>query len=144
MDSRLSNPLPVPLRTPMAQSPRERAVARLEEISEEARKLRLFIEIYDQLDIGNDSPAAQVYRAAAAASIREDERFATKEEIYQAVQEILHGETEPMHIGHLYKLVTSRGLRISGQNPKGNLSAKLAPCKDVVYVKDQGWILEKI
>lgn len=128
-------------------SPKERALARLAEIEkleaelgEEKRELLLFIKMYDRFE----APFTGADVLAANRDDDVDERpFATKEEIAQTVREILRGETEPMHIGFLYKKVTERGLRITGQSPKGNLSAKLAPFDDIIYVRDKGWILKE-
>lgn len=44
-----------------------------------------------------------------------------------------------MHINALYNALVSRGVRISGKNPKANLSAKLSPPSDIVFVRNEGW-----
>jgi hypothetical protein len=137
----------------MSQTPKERAREQLAFYEREAEKLRFFIELYDLLEgtppepdmatVGGSVPMQAVMKPESA----QEAPFATSDEIVEAVREILKGETEPMHISYLYKLVTAKGLRISGQNPKGNLSAKLAPYKNVVkYVRNgltgkAGWLL---
>lgn len=118
----------------MSETPKDMALQRLAELDAEARNLREFVALYERLEI-----EALVMRGPPPAPPPGE--FATKGEIAAAVRDILRGETQPMHISFLYKQVTARGLRISGKNPKGNLSAKLAPFRDIVYVKDKGWLL---
>lgn len=133
----------------MTQTPKDRAIARLAEIQKEAAELDRFIRMYDIFDNKEDVTGSSLPPAPPVqlpVGVPSDDGFATKEEIAEAVRDILRGETVPMHINFLYKLVTERGLRISGQNPKGNLSAKLAPFDDIIYVKEKhqsGWILKQ-
>lgn len=128
----------------MTQSPKDRAVERLVEIEAQAKQLRQFIKLYDELAGSNVDVSVDMHiDMHVNSSPSTSPSFATKEEIWDAVRDILRDETEPMHISYLFKLVTTRGLRIGGQKPKSNLSAKLAPLNDVIYLKDKGWILRQ-
>ena len=128
----------------MTRSKRDAAVDRLAQLEAEARRLRVFIEMYDALpddDVESaDRPSERAENKPP--SQQTESEFSSNEEIIAAVRNILDGETQPMHINFLYKLVTQRGIRVSGRNPKGNLSAKLAPYKDIVYIRDRGWIIK--
>lgn len=154
----------------MTRTPKDRALAQLAELEAKAEELRQFIDLYDELD-SNEAPQLIVCLQGDADSIDIDEScyrrthravrnrrvvrnadsgqfvfkndYSTKEEIAESVRDILHDETEPMHINQLFRLVIERGIRINGQNPKGNLSAKMAPLRDIIYVKDKGWILKR-
>jgi len=133
----------------MKQNPRDRAIAEMAELREKLGKLEAFVEVYDELQAEDEDETvhldvplvAESKQLGQCVTLSAETPFASKEQIWDAVRDILRDETEPMHISYLYKLVTARGLRITGQNPKGNLSAKLAPLDDVIYVKDRGWVL---
>jgi hypothetical protein len=64
-------------------------------------------------------------------------------EILKQSEDVLQLQGKPMSAGEIYEMVVRRGVRIGGQNPKGNLTAKFATAKDVfVFDKDSGlWSL---
>lgn len=107
----------------------------LEEIERNNRRnadLQTFLRVLDEKTVLEDEPASKGKPEIA---------FSTAQEIATAVRQVLTVNPGPMHISKLYEALLTMGLRISGQNPKANLSAKLSPYDDIIYIKDQGWKL---
>lgn len=129
------------------------AKLRLEALENEANELRSFIRMYIRLGGSNTMPAPR-HRGAglpSAMPTRQRSNFAghnapqsddpsPKEAIIDVVRAVLKQvHPRPLLIGDLFEAVIARGVNIGGQNPKGNLSAKLAPIDDIIYIKDEGW-----
>lgn len=136
----------------MTDSVLDIAKLRLEAIESEANELRSFIRMYVKLDNAKTMPAPMKYAGGGMPAPAKWKRVGThpdatsgtdvspKEEIIDVVRHILKQvHPRPLLIGDLFEAVLSRGVNIGGQNPKGNLSAKLAPVEDIVYIKDEGW-----
>lgn len=130
----------------------QRAKERLRAIEAESIELRSFLRTYEKLaaeispmGAGVARGIMQVAKPVSSATTRfygggDGEFVSSKDEIIQAARRILRGAyPEPVAIGELYEKITKSGLVIGGKNPKGNLSAKLAPPDDIFYVKDEGW-----
>lgn len=128
----------------MEESVLDKAKLRLQAIEREADDLRLFIRMFAKLSEPpqQDRPALEVKRrpiedVPAPVSARD---FSSRDEIVGASREILRQvHPRPLAISDLFKALIDRGIRISGNNPKGNLSAKLSQPADIVYVRDEGW-----
>ncbi|MGD1926528.1 MAG: hypothetical protein ACFB03_20450 [Paracoccaceae bacterium] len=131
----------------------DKAHLRLEELEKEASEIRTFIRMYTRF---SDQGLATMERPLETKSAKptettkslrpqfasqtEPHRFSTRDEIVEAARKVLReAHPEPVLIGDLYETLLRRGVRISGKNPKGNLSAKLAPPDDIVFVRDKGW-----
>lgn len=124
----------------------EKAKLRLDALEQEAAELRTFIRMYTKL-AGNSGGSDSEPRKRAASpdsnghAQSASERYSTRDEIVSAAREVLRAHApEALHINKLYDALVAKGIRISGRNPKGNLSAKLAPPADLVYVRDRGWV----
>ena len=63
--------------------------------------------------------------------------------ILTEAEDLLRIEGKPTSASDIYEKLIRRGIKISGQNPKGNLTAKFATKKDIFsYDKDSGlWSL---
>lgn len=114
---------------------------RLLELEAESVELRGFLRTYDKLSAKLlekkpkvTTPTRQVMFFGGG------EGVSSKEAIVTAARAVLRdSHPNPVLIGDLYESLVSKGLNIGGKNPKGNLSAKLAPSDDLIYVKDEGW-----
>lgn len=122
----------------MEDSVVDKARLLLDQKEREAAELRQFIRTYERLS--GTSVALPTVNVADGSEPATDSEFSTKEEIIEAARTVLtECAPSPMHISDLYDRVVDMGIRVPGQNPKGNLSAKLAPPKDLVYVRNEGW-----
>ncbi len=108
-------------------------------------ELRAFIRTYEKLS--GESVTDVVYAPAVATPVVKQkfygggsvEQFSSRDEIVEAARAVLkNAYPRPMVIGDLYDEVVRMGIRISGNNPKGNFSAKLSPPKDLEFVRDEG------
>lgn len=123
----------------------DKAKLRLEALEKEADELRRFIRMYVKLSGSSfearlATPAIAPGNATFYGGGPEASDFSSRDEIVSAAREVLKTiSPRPMQIGDLFDALIDRGIKISGKNPKGNLSAKLAPPDDIVYVKDEGW-----
>lgn len=127
----------------MADTVVDKARLRLEAIEREANELRQFIRMYERLAGDTDATGprpADISVDTSASQPEIDQEFSTKEEIVDAARAVLKEVAPaPMHISELFDRVLAMDIRIPGKNPKGNLSAKLAPPDDLVYVRKEGW-----
>lgn len=146
----------------------EKAKKRLAEMEAEISELNSFLRTYAKLEGSNTPsdvsppripPAAQTPKVPTLpvipnAGVVNGERIvgkfipkaeilSSKDEIVEAARSVLKANyPNSMHITDLYNEVVNLGIKIGGQNPKGNFSAKLAPPDDLKYIKDRGWIYE--
>jgi len=126
----------------MDESVLDKAKLRLDAIEREADELRAFIRMYVKL-----AEPQHLAKPVAAEHIKSDlkfygggDAFSTRHEIIEAARDILKRvHPRPLIISDLFQALVDRGIKINGQNPKGNLSAKLSQPEDIVYVKDEGW-----
>lgn len=84
----------------------------------------------------NISPSGELKASSRSAILKESEDY-------------LRQKGRPVPASEIYDVITRRGIRISGQNPRGNLTAKFATAKDrFLYDKETGhwslseWLLE--
>ncbi len=124
----------------------DKARLRLEELEREAAEIRTFIRMYSKFSgptatVGPKPSGHEQGNGSVLNVARPSGDFNTRDEIVNAAREVLKAHApEAIHISQLYETLVASGIRINGRNPKGNLSAKLAPPPDLVYVKDRGWI----
>lgn len=132
----------------MGDSVLDKAKLRLDALEKEAADLRAFIKMYVKLSATDRFPAPMAKNVDKDISVSgsdllwavDNDQFSSRDEIVQAARDVLRKiAPRPMLIGDLYDALRDRGIKISGKNPKGNLSAKLAPPDDIVYVKNEGW-----
>lgn len=100
------------------------SIAELEARREERR---VFLRVLTEIEKSNDLVGNGEHSSA--------------DEIASCVRGILTAAGEPLDISQLYDEVLKAGLTIGGRNPKGNLSAKLAPYDDIMFIKGKGWKL---
>jgi hypothetical protein len=126
-----------------------KAKSRLDALEREAADLRMFIEMYVKLSEPNsdmsclrkiDENHSVVRHAYYIDSFAIENAYSSRDQIVSAAREVLkHAYPKPLSIAELFRVLSESGIKISGQNPKGNLSAKLAAPDDIVYVRDEGW-----
>jgi hypothetical protein len=102
----------------------EREIIQLRERCEERR---VFLRVLHDLETSSENNGSS--------------KPSSSDEVADQVRTILHRTQEPLSISKLYDEVIAAGLVIGGKNPKSNLSAKLAPYDDIIYIKDKGWKL---
>lgn len=125
----------------MTQDPLLVAKAKIAEHRAEIARLEQFVEMYVTLSGSQASseakrdqglskplsavPAPPVQRAMFAA----DARFSSTSEIIDAAIGVLRASGVAMSAAGIYEELIARGIRIAGQKPKANLTAKFATRK---------------
>lgn len=130
----------------MNESVLDKAKLRLQAIEQEAEDLRAFVRMYaklaghaDHAEAPRENPTkTSVFGGSSLLGASRE--FSSRDEIVGAAREVLKQvHPRPLMIGDLFDALQDRGIKISGNNPKGNLSAKLSQPNDIVYVRDEGW-----
>lgn len=124
----------------MDESVLDKAKLRLQAVEREAEELRAFIVMFEKLS----GPLPQPVLDDQASEVKfyggSAELFSSRDQIINTSREILQQVSpRPLIIGDLFQALIDRGVKIGGNSPKGNLSAKLSQADDIVYVKDEGW-----
>lgn len=133
----------------MEESVLHKARSRLEALEREAADLRMFIDMYVKLSSLRSGACTSMKIIGSQSCFLVEPLFkdclieaeySSKDQIVSAAREALkRAYPNPLSIAELFRVLSEGGIKISGQNPKGNLSAKLAAPDDIVYVRDEGW-----
>ena len=114
-----------------------RALKRIDELKAELGELESFVQLYQRLAPKLD---AEPQAEEKAAKIEETLNKPTPQrEIHDMAREGLRSEGRPIPTNLLYEKLTSRGVIVGGQNPIGNLGAKLAYAPDLQNTRGEGW-----
>lgn len=126
-----------------------KAKLRLQALEREAADLRMFIDMYVRLSKpSSDIPCCNTLAGGQRGLLKAwhidtlilEDGYSSRDQIVSAAREVLkQAYPQPLSIAELFRVLSESGIKISGQNPKGNLSAKLAAPDDIVYVRDEGW-----
>lgn len=111
--------------------------AELDERRAELEDLESFVVLYQRISqrLGGEAVAKET-----AAKIEQAlNRPTPQREIHDIVRAILHHEGRAMPTNLLFERLTKKGVIVGGQNPVGNLGAKLAYAIDLENIKGIGW-----
>lgn len=133
----------------MAKHPQilQNAHDRLAVIELERRELEIFIATYGKL-AGAPQPVTAAANHSSPVKPAERQRKSSRkrgrngtriERVSAVAREVLRTHGRPMHLNQIHEELISRGVVLTGKNPRNNLGAVLSASKEFATKRGEGW-----